>query len=113
MPLSDDQRADLERMGSRRVRLLVTNYAGGHTSPESFIPGFPSGQIRRDVIDEWLAEKDHEERLRSEASQIEQNRIARSAKKAAWIAAIAAIVAAIVAIIAAAIAGLAWLYPHT
>jgi hypothetical protein len=74
-----------------------------------------SGQLKGPMLGDaatWLAQRDAEERLRNEASQIEQNQIALSAKKAAWIAAIAAIVAAAVAIIAAFIAGLAWLWPH-
>lgn len=64
----------------------------------------------------WLESKDQEReaasRARSEASQDEQIKVARSAKNAAWAAAIAAMVAAVVAIIAAVISYFAWSSPH-
>jgi Trk-type K+ transport system membrane component len=88
----------LESLGESQVRLLLLT--GG-------LPG-----MRRPAIIKWLTEKEREERRRNEASQIEQNQIALSAKKAAWIAAIAAIVAAIVAIIGAVISWLAWIWPQ-
>ena len=87
-----------ERMGVEKVRTLV------HTG------GLPT-QRQLSAVN-WLAEKDRESRLRSEASQAEQSLTARSAKKAAWIAAIAAIIAVPLAIISIVIACLSWLYPR-
>lgn len=89
-------RARLEQLGETQVRLLLSNAGWAMSLQPLVIP--------------WLSEKAEEERRRNEASQTEQNQIARSAKKAAWIAAIAAIVAAIVAIIAAVITYLSWLW---
>jgi len=89
----------LESLGESQVKLMLLTSGWA-----------PSLQP---VVFKWLSEKEQEERRRNEASQIEQNQIALSAKKAAWIAAIAAIVAAIVAIIGAVIACLAWLWPHS
>ena len=57
-----------------------------------------TGPIKGEAI-AWLAHKEEEDRLRNEASQASQIRIALSAKNAAWIAAAAAIIAAIAAII--------------
>ena len=90
--------AQLERQGEAQVRVLI---ASGQ---------YPTQLIQTAV--RWLAKKDQEARVRNDASQIEQNQTARSAKKAAWIAAIAAIAAAIVAIMAAVIAAIAWIYPR-
>jgi hypothetical protein len=88
----------LESLGAPHVRLKLS------------VRGFPAP--RESVVIKWLAKMEEEERARSDASQIEQNQTALSAKKAAWIAAIAATAAAIVAIIGAVIACLAWLRPH-
>jgi hypothetical protein len=53
-PLTEAQRAELEHMGAKSVRLKIATYGGGHLS---MIGGFRSGDIRRDFIEEWLAEK--------------------------------------------------------
>jgi hypothetical protein len=90
--LTDTQRAELERMGPEQVRLKVVGYAGGNTGPESFIPGFACGQIRRDAIDDWLAEKRDEEIAR-QARDYATN--LRWTKIAAWAAIVSAIAAAI------------------
>ena len=94
MPRSREEwEAEFEKLGPGVVQ--------GNLENKVYLQGEVGGWARA-----WLA------RVR-EASQTEQNQIARSAKKAAWIAAIAAIVAAIIAIIAAVIACLAWLWPHS
>jgi hypothetical protein len=95
--LTDIQRAELETMGAERVRLKVVSYAGGNTGPESFIPGFACGQIRRDAIDDWLAEKQREEiarQARGYATNL------RWTKIAAW-AAIASVLVATVGVLIA------------
>lgn len=60
----------------------------------------------------WLKLKDEESRLRNEASQAEQLRIAREASNRAHTAAIAAVIAIPIAIIAIVISALSWLYPR-
>ena len=62
-----------------------------------------TGHVRAEAI-AWLAYKEEEGRLRNEASQALQMRVALSAKNAAWVAAIAAIIAAIFAAISIAVA---------
>jgi len=56
-----------------------------------------NGEVKREAI-LWLAQRDEELRLRNDASQSSQMRVALSANRAAWIAAIAATIAAIAAI---------------
>jgi hypothetical protein len=56
---------------------------------------------RTHLAEAWLAQK---ERSSGEAASVEQRRIARSAKNAAWVAATAAIIAVVVAAISASIA---------
>ena len=79
----DEFRAELEALGEDEVRQLtfVRKRYGEVGSKRAF-------------VDEWLRSK---ERERSERSNSEQRRIARSAKNAAWAAAIAAIIAGICA----------------
>lgn len=79
--------AELDELGEEQVRvnLDVTKIYGDVGS-------------KRALALEWLRRRDQS---RSETSNREQMRIARSAKNAAWIAAIAAIVAAIIAAVAA------------
>jgi hypothetical protein len=94
MPRSREEwEAEFEKLGPGVVQRNLEN--------KVYLQGEVGGWARA-----WLA------RVR-EASQTEQNQIARSAKKAAWIAAIAAIVAATIAIIAAVIAWVAWMWPHS
>jgi hypothetical protein len=96
--LSDDQRAELVRLGPDHVRLRVATAFGGRVGPESFISGFACASIRLDAIDDWLANAYREERgkrRRNEISEIEQARIGRIANKAAWIAATAIVAAAV------------------
>lgn len=57
-----------------------------------------TGPVKTEAL-AWLARQDEADRLRNDASQASQMRVALSAKRAAWIAAIAAIIAAIAAII--------------
>ena len=76
---------ELEKMGEDRVR---SDLASGRWGKDTM----PCILAR-----EWI---NHLERLRSNDSNSEQIRIARSAKKAAWAAAIAAIIAAICAVVA-------------
>jgi hypothetical protein len=94
--LSDDQRAELVRLGPEHVRLRVAAAFGGRIRSESFISGFACDSIRLDAIDDWLANAYREERRKrrlNEVSDSEQARTGRSANKAAWIAATASIVA--------------------
>lgn len=103
-PLSDDQRAELARLGPEHVRLKVAAALGKDAGLESFVLGLGGVSISLDAIDDWLADtyrQEQEKRRRSEASDIEQARIARGANRAAWIAAWA---------IAATIVGLVCLY---
>ncbi|PKP68607.1 MAG: hypothetical protein CVT83_05150 [Alphaproteobacteria bacterium HGW-Alphaproteobacteria-5] len=75
--------AELETLGEDAVRVKVA------------VKGYDD--VRRGLAEEWLRLR---ESARNEASSLEQARIARSAKNAAWAAAIAAIIAAICVIIA-------------
>jgi len=93
MPISEEDRARLEKLGEARVRLQIKGV--GFSLP------FQISAL------EWLAERDDEARKRNEYSQSEQIDIARSAKDAAWEAARAARTAnkiATAALIAAVIA---------
>ncbi len=78
--------AEFEATGEAvvRERLIIEHYGS-------------VGNYRRGFAEEWLQ---LQEEARREASNLEQNQIARSAKNAAWAAAIAAIIAAICAVIA-------------
>lgn len=77
--------AELDGLGEAAVRVrLSVDKAYGDSGP------------KHALVLEWLRRK---ELSRKEASSLEQIRIARSAKNAAWIAAIAAITAAVVTII--------------
>ncbi len=79
-----------KKLGPATVRLMMQT--------ARIAPAFyPSAEL-------WLAEEEEQERLRNEASQASQMRIALSAKLAAWIAAVAAIIAAALAAISTAIA---------
>jgi hypothetical protein len=73
-------------MGPERVSLMLANWAGGHTGPESIIGGFASGGIRRNAIDPWLTEK--------QAQKNAQEKVARVwVKIAAWAAIVSAVAA--------------------
>jgi len=80
---ADEQK--FNRMGLERVRILIST------------DGLPQS-MKASAIN-WVAQRDAEERSRSEASQASQMRTARSTKNAAWLAAAAAMIAAIAAII--------------
>src|SRR5690349_16848946 len=84
--------AELDKLGEEVVRTRVVTRA--YTSVNAKLP----------LAQEWLRLRDQarseEASRRIESANLEQIRIARSAKNAAWAAAIAAIIAAIFAIIA-------------
>jgi hypothetical protein len=88
MPNEDELFAEFEKDGEAlvRERLIIEHYGS-------------KGTWRHGFAEEWLRLK---EDARKEASNLEQSKIARSAKNAAWAAAIAAIIAAICAVIAVA-----------
>ncbi len=77
--------ANLEKLGEEQVRERLATKVSGDAGK------------KRALVVEWLREKDQS---RKNTSNLEQIRIARSAKNAAWSAAIAAIIAAICAFIA-------------
>ncbi|MER9794576.1 hypothetical protein [Mesorhizobium sp. M0213] len=77
--------AELDALGESEVRTRVVTKRYGEVGH------------KRALAEEWLQELD---RNRAFLSNLEQIRIARSAKNAAWAAAIAAIIAAICAIVA-------------
>ncbi len=77
--------ANLEKLGEEQVRERLATKVYGDAGK------------KRALVVEWLREKDQS---RKNTSNLEQIRIARSAKNAAWSAAIAAIIAAICAFIA-------------
>ena len=81
--------AELEQLGEDAVRIRIITKVYGDASD------------KRSLAEEWLRHKD---RLRIDASNVEQIRIARSAKNAAWVAAIGAIIAALIAIASVVIA---------
>ena len=75
--------SELESMGEDEVMLSIAHNR--------------YNQAKLALVYEWLR---RQESSRNESSRIEQRRIARSAKNAAWTAAIAAIMAAVCAIVA-------------
>jgi hypothetical protein len=95
-PLTEAQRAELEHMGAKSVRLKIATYGGGHLS---MIGGFRSGDIRRDFIEEWLAEKNGEEKQERDQKALQQTQTLFWAK----VGGVAAVIAAIAAIVTIAI----------
>ena len=76
--------AELDGLGEEEVRTRVS------------VGTYSSANKKRELAQQWLERNSQE---RSERSNSEQMRIARSAKNAAWAAAIAATIAAICATI--------------
>ena len=72
---------------------------------------WPSGLTNEALA--WLDAQDDLERVRSSASQAEQNLMARQARNAATEAATAAKIAILLAIISIIVALLAWVFPRT
>jgi hypothetical protein len=58
MTLSNEQRAELEGLGSANVRLKLTQYGAGRGAS---ISGFKRGDVTRGDIEDWLVEKNAEE----------------------------------------------------
>jgi len=82
---TDKFRATLDELGEPDVRhRLKMNY---------WLRGSPQTAL----AEEWVR---HKEEARSDASNSESLKIARSAKNAAWVAAISAIIAIVVSVIA-------------
>jgi hypothetical protein len=54
MPLTPEQRAELEEHGPQNIRFKLPQHGGGRGAA---IPGFKCGDITRGDIDDWLAEK--------------------------------------------------------
>lgn len=86
--MNDHFIAKLEAEGEESVRRKL---AGGSYPAEPY--------AARTMVEYWLAKKDQ---ARSEAFSLDQTRIARSSKNAAWVAAYVAIMATIIAAIPAA-----------
>jgi len=99
MALTDQQQAELERLGPRIVQMRL-DAAGGH--PGSRVTYVVTGEVLRRDIEAWLAEQTHAEaeqraetlRLARAAGQ-QQTETLRWAKIAGW-AALAAVVLGIV-----------------
>ena len=89
--ISDECRARFEKMGEWEVRMrIATTYEFGDDTQFAY---------------RWLEEKDQEARLRNEALQAEERRVARTTKNVA-------IAAAVLAGLGLVISVLAWLFPH-
>jgi hypothetical protein len=95
--LTPKQRAELERMGPERVILMLANWAGGHTGPESMIGGFASGDIRRSAIDHWLDKALAERRAQETVERV----WVKIAAWAALVSAVAAVVGIVIQIVTA------------
>ena len=97
MALSENDRANLDRLGIENVRLKLT-YTG--PGPGLLAPGLGPGlDMTRDDVEEWLAEQ-------SRKAAKQQDDILWWAKAATWVAAIGVVVAAIGIAVAIVIAGL-------
>jgi hypothetical protein len=88
MPLTPEQRAELEAFGPEYVRDKMNLSAGA--GPGAAVPGFKSssaGNLTRADVEEWLVEKHRE------AARIE-HRTLRWAKIAGWAAILAVLIGA-------------------
>jgi len=94
--LTDDQRAELERLGTAYVRLKIVNYAGGNTGRESMIGGFDTGAMKRKAIEDWLVTRSAQEDAEQAKKQAD---ILKWAKIAAWAAIAGVAITIIVAIL--------------
>ena len=94
--LTDDQRAELERLGTAYVRLKIVNYAGGHTGRKSMIGGFDTGDMMRKAIEDWLVTRSAQEAAEQAKEQAD---ILKWAKIAAWAAIAGVVITIIVAIL--------------
>jgi hypothetical protein len=83
--LTPEQRAELVGMGQERVSLKLATYQGGPTGPESQIGGFGCGDIRRSLIEPWLAEKVAQKKAQEKADRL-------WLRIAAWAAIVSAVV---------------------
>jgi hypothetical protein len=62
MPLTDEQRAELEALGPETVRAkLIQAGAGRGASLAGFKTGFQGDRLTRGDIEDWLAEKNVQE----------------------------------------------------
>jgi hypothetical protein len=87
MPLTKEQRAELEEHGAASIRFKLTQYGAGRGAD---ISGFRCGTITRGDIEDWLIEQ-----TKLETKQ--QSATLRWAKIAGW-AGIASVVLAVISI---------------
>ena len=52
------------------MALILATFAGAHTGPESMIGGFDCGDIRRSLIEPWLAEKVAQKKAQEKADRL-------------------------------------------
>ena len=57
-------------MGPERVSLILATHQGGHTGPESQIGGFGCDDIRRSLIEPWLAQKVAQRKAQEKADRL-------------------------------------------
>ena len=91
MPLTPEQRAELERLTVSYVRQQLP-YAGA--GPGAVVPGLGNGTMLRGDVAEWVAEKD--QALQQEQTQLQVNTLFW-AKVAAWVGVTGIVVAIIIA----------------
>jgi|SRR5262249_50846960 len=100
MPLTPEQRAELERLTVSYVRQQLP-YAGA--GPGAVVPGLGNGTMLRGDVAEWVAEKDRELQRAQTQLQRAQAQLQEStlfwAKVAAWAGVAGIIVAIIIAVL--------------